>query len=67
MRTNDLKAMAEENEEEYELAKSEAYEEWAKGKRLEVFDFPDIFTWVGMEYMTAQEEMNDYRRDEGLL
>ena len=62
MRTNDLKAMAENMMGEYE----EWYDEQLKeGKKPD--DIMDVFAWVGMEYMTAQEERNDFLKDEGLI
>ena len=62
MRTNNIKAMAEDMEGEYE----EWYENQLK-EGVKPDDIMDIFTWVGMEFMTAQEEHNDFLRDEGLI
>ena len=59
MRTNDIKALAEEWEDEYQ----EYVDECDKLGNTPM----DIFTWVATEQMTAEEEMNDYKRDEGLI
>ena len=58
MRTRDIKAMSEKNQEDYEL-----YLQRCEKNEVEPMD---IFAWTAMEFSTAQEEMNDYRRDEGI-
>ena len=58
MRTNQIKALAEQWEDEYE--------EYAEECLREGNEPMDIFTWVVTEQMTAQEAQNDYLRDEGL-
>ena len=56
LRTNALKALAEEYKDEYE--------EWLEQQLIDgVIEPMDIFAWVGMQYMTAQEEYNDYLKD----
>lgn len=67
MRTNDLKYIAERYREEYEDARSEAIQEWKDGDMDEDFYFPDVYEWVGMNILTAEEEIYEYRREEGLL
>lgn len=62
MRTRDLKHLAEQSQEEYEIWRQEQIDDG-----VEEDDILDIFAWVGMEYLTAQEDRNDYLRDEGLL
>jgi len=87
MRTNDIKALAEENWEEYVKAKRlafttliegvvESYMDSCDDTNYETdelwmdsdidFEFPDVFNWIVEQKMTAQEEMNDYHRDEGI-
>ena len=58
MRTRDIKAMAEENQEEYE-----EYVERCEDSYQEPLD---IFEWTEMLRNIAETEMNEYRRDEGL-
>ena len=59
LRTNDIKALAEEWEDEYQ----EYVDECKKlGNTPQ-----DIFTWVVTEQMTAEEEDYQYKKDEGLL
>lgn len=65
MRTNDIKHLAEEMEEEYEEALA-AHVADIVINGLEHTDFPDIFTWVVMQKMTAQEDYNKFLRDEGV-
>ena len=58
MRTRDIKAMSEANQEDYEL-----YLQRCEENEVEPMD---IFAWTAMEQTTAEEEMNDYLRDEGI-
>ena len=58
MRTRDLKALAEQSEDEY----TEYVEHCEELDR----EPQDIWTWLAEQQATAEEEMNDYRRDEGL-
>ena len=58
MRTMDRKYSAEQNEEDYELYVSRCADSHQEPL--------DIYEWLAMEKATAEEEMNDYRRDEGL-
>ena len=57
MRTMSKKYSAEQNEEDYEL-----YVQRCADSNQEP---TDIYEWLAMEQATAEEERNDYRRDEG--
>lgn len=61
MRTNDIKALAEEMQDDYE----EELRLYVKNGGDEM-KFPDIFSWVSEQEATKQEEHNDYIRDEGI-
>jgi len=59
MRTNDLKHIAEQSEEEYA--------EYVKDCLSNDSEPLDIYSWIAEQQATAEEYMNDYKRDEGLL
>ena len=58
MRSRDLKALAEENEGEYEEYMEECFERDEEPL--------DIWTWLAEQQAMAEEAHNDYLRDEGL-
>ena len=57
MRTISRKYSAEQNEEDYEIYVSRCADSNQEPM--------DIYEWLAMEQETAEEERNDYRRDEG--
>jgi len=59
MRTVSRKYSAEQNEEDYEL-----YVSRCSDSNQEPMD---IYEWLAMEQATAEEERNDYLRDEGII
>ena len=59
MRTRDIKALAEQSEEEYA-----EYVEYCEELDQEP---QDIWTWLAEQQATAEEEQYQYQKDEGLL
>ena len=59
MRTRDLKALADESEEEYAEYVLECIKNGSEPQ--------DLWSWLAEQQATAEEAMNEYQRDEGLL
>ena len=55
-----MKALAEQSEDEYEIYCQQRLEDGA-----DIEDIPDIWSWLSEQISTAEEEMNNYKRDEG--